>query len=50
MWGEEIMYMPATEIAMIESRDYFKDLEKINNYRRKVEIENENERLESRDR
>ena len=50
MWGEVIMYMPATEIAMIESRDYFKDLEKINNYRRKVEIENENERLESRDR
>ena len=31
--------MPTTEIAMIESRDYFRDMEKINNYRRKVEIE-----------
>lgn len=50
MWSEVIMYMPATEIAMIQSRDYFRDMEKINNYRRKVEIENENERLESRDR
>lgn len=50
MWSEVIMYMPATEIAMAESRDYFRDMEKINNYRRKVEIENENERLESRDR
>ena len=32
MWSEVIMYMPATEIAMIESRDYFKDLEKIKEY------------------
>lgn len=50
MWSEVIMYMPATEIAMIQSREYFRDMEKINNYRRKVEIENENERLEIRDR
>lgn len=46
MWGEVIMYMPATEIAMIESKHYFEDMEKINNYRRQVKIENE--RLESR--
>ena len=50
MWSEVIMYMPAIEIAMIQSREYFRDMEKIKNYRRKVEIENENERLESRDR
>lgn len=41
------MYMPATEIAMIESKHYFADMEKINNYRRKVEIKNENGRFES---
>ena len=28
MWSEVIMYMPATEIAMAESRDYFRDMEK----------------------
>lgn len=36
MWGEAIMYMPATEIAMIESRNYFADMEKIKNYNRQV--------------
>lgn len=39
MWSEAIMYMPATEIAMIESRDYFRDMEKINNYNKQVKIQ-----------
>ena len=31
--------MPTTEIAMIESRDYFKDMEKIKNYNKQVKIQ-----------
>ena len=39
MWSEVIMYMPATEIAMAESRDYFRDMEKIKNYNKQVKIQ-----------
>lgn len=41
MWSEVIMYMPATEIAMIQSREYFRDMEKINNYHWKTKMEEE---------
>ena len=39
MWSEVIMYMPATEIAMIQSRDYFRDMEKIKNYNKQAKVQ-----------
>ena len=39
MWSEVIMYMPATEIAMVESNCYFADMKKINNYNKQVKTQ-----------